>query len=417
MFRYLLVMCSMLWAAPASAGFDWWEKTLEAAKGQTVYWNAWGGSAQYNDYIAWVGKRVAEDYGVMLEHVRLSDTADAVRTVLAEKQAGTEHGSIDLIWINGANFHAMKEANLLYEQFAEELPNFDLVHPDKNPATIQDFGIPTEGYESPWGMARFNFIYDSARIQNPPRSAMEFLKYARKNPGRLSHPFPADFTGMAFLKQVLLELSDSDPVLYAPVQSEAFDKVIPLLWDYIDALEPYLWREGKDFPANEAVLLELLKNNAVDMAMSYNSGAASSAIAYGDLPKTVRSFAFDAGTLGNVDFVTIPFNSPSPEGAMVVANFLLSPEAQAMRQNPKVWGDYTVLDLDSARLTPEDKALFDALPTLSAQIQNLGKVLPELHPSWTEALRQWWVNRRRNGLRFPFREVHLYNDDLTEDFR
>ncbi len=387
MIKYILVACSLLVATPVWATGLSWEQRLDIAKGQTVYWNAWGGSAQYNDYIAWVGKRVAEDYGVMLEHVRLSDTADAVRTVLAEKQAGTEHGSIDLIWINGENFNAMKKADLLSQPFVELLPNFALVNTQKNPATIQDFGVATEGRESPWGMARLNFIYDSARTPNPPQNMQELLDYARKNPGRITYPAPPDFTGLAFLKQLLLEVVEDDSALYAPADPETYLEVVAPLTAYLMELDPYLWREGEDFPVNETALLALLNDNAIDMAMSYNTGTTTYAIARGDLPETARSYAFDGGTLGNVNFVAIPFNSASPNAAMVVANFLLSPEAQARRQNPEIWGDQTVLDLE--RLKPEEKALF--LPPSTGMAQDLGEALPEPHPSWTEVLRDLWL--------------------------
>ena len=387
MIKYILVACSLLVATPVWATGLSWEQRLDIAKGQTVYWNAWGGSAQYNDYIAWVGKRVAEDYGVTLEHVRLSDTADAVRTVLAEKQAGTEHGSIDLIWINGENFNAMKKADLLSQPFVELLPNFALVNTQKNPATIQDFGVATEGRESPWGMARLNFIYDSARTPNPPQNMRELLDYARKNPGRITYPAPPDFTGLAFLKQLLLEVVEDDSALYAPADPETYLEVVAPLTAYLMELDPYLWREGEDFPVNETALLALLNDNAIDMAMSYNTGTTTYAIARGDLPETARSYVFDGGTLGNVNFVAIPFNSASPNAAMVVANFLLSPEAQARRQNPEIWGDQTVLDLE--RLKPEEKALF--LPPSTGMAQDLGEALPEPHPSWTEVLRDLWL--------------------------
>ncbi|MDB4053446.1 ABC transporter substrate-binding protein, partial [Octadecabacter sp.] len=91
-----------------------WDAVTSEANGQTVYWNAWGGSTTTNDFIAWVGDRVMEDYGVTLEHVKLTDTADAVTRVLSEKQAGEDDdGAIDMIWINGSNFAAMKDADLL----------------------------------------------------------------------------------------------------------------------------------------------------------------------------------------------------------------------------------------------------------------------------------------------------------------
>ena len=386
MLKRLLLLCSILWTTPALA-IPEWDAVLDKAKGQTVHWNAWGGSAQYNEFIAWVADRVAEDYGVTLEHVRLSDTADAGRTVLAEKQAGADRGSIDLIWINGENFNTMKKNGLLFGSFTDRLPNFALVNTEKNPATILDFGVPTEGYESPWGMARFNFMYDSARISNPPRSAAELLDYARNNPGRVTYPAPPDFTGLAFLKQILLEVTDHDPALYAPADPENYLEVVQPLMDYMTALDKYLWRVGEDFPANETALLALLNDNAVDFAMSYNIGAVTSAIVRGDLPETAQSLIFDGGTLGNVNFVTIPFNSPSPDAAMVVANFLLSPEAQARRENPEIWGDRTVLDRE--RLTPEQTTFF--LPPSYGMAKDLGKTLSEPHPDWTNILRDIWL--------------------------
>ena len=80
------------------------------AKGQTVYFNAWGGSQNINDYIAWAGDELEKRYGVKVEHVKLDDTASAVATVVAEKTAGKdEEGRIDLIWINGENFASMKQ--------------------------------------------------------------------------------------------------------------------------------------------------------------------------------------------------------------------------------------------------------------------------------------------------------------------
>ncbi len=72
-------------AGTARAQAPAWDQALARARGQTVFWNAWGGDERINAYIAWVGRRVAEDHGVTLRHVKLSDTADAVARVLAER--------------------------------------------------------------------------------------------------------------------------------------------------------------------------------------------------------------------------------------------------------------------------------------------------------------------------------------------
>ena len=78
---------------------------------------------------------------------------------------------------------------------------------------------------------------------------------------------------------------------------------------------------------------------------------------------------------------------------MVVADFLMSPEAQAEKQNPEVWGDDTVLDL--ARLSDEARALFDAVPLGPATLapEALGPVLLEPHPTWMTALESDWRRR------------------------
>jgi putative thiamine transport system substrate-binding protein len=108
--KYLALLAALTpFAAYADPNPADWDSVVAEADGQTVYWNAWGGSTNTNDFIAWVGERVQEDYGVTLEHVKLTDTADAVTRVLTEKQAGEDDdGAVDMIWINGANFAAMK---------------------------------------------------------------------------------------------------------------------------------------------------------------------------------------------------------------------------------------------------------------------------------------------------------------------
>ena len=88
-----------------------WAQTQAEAKGQTVYFNAWGGDPRTNAFIGWVSEQMQARYGVTVEQVKLSDTAEAVSRVQAEKAAGKDSGgAVDLIWINGPNFLAMKQA-------------------------------------------------------------------------------------------------------------------------------------------------------------------------------------------------------------------------------------------------------------------------------------------------------------------
>ncbi|NRP23443.1 hypothetical protein XMM379_000114 [Aliiroseovarius sp. xm-m-379] len=370
-----------------------WSDVLQKAEGQTVYWNAWGGSPTTNAFIAWAGQRVQETYGVTVEHVKLTDTADAVTRVLAEKQAGKDDdGAIDLIWINGANFASMKEANLLFGPFAEQLPGWRNV--DVEGKTVRtDFTVPVEGYESPWAMAQVVFMYDTADIDAPLPSAKQILEWAKAHPGRFTYPQPPDFLGTTFLKQMLVDLIEDPALLSQPVSDETYADVTGPLWAYLEELTPVLWREGRAYPPNGTRQIQLINDGELDLAISFSPGAASTAIANYELPDTVRTFVLQKGTIGNASFVAIPYNSGSKEGAMVLADFLLSPEAQARAQDPNVLGYGTVLDV--AALPDADKARFADLDLGIATLspEELGQAQAEPHPSWMTRISEDWQTR------------------------
>ena len=393
--KHLAILAALL--APVSALADPnpsdWDAVTEAANGQTVYWNAWGGSTTTNDFIVWVGSRVAEEYGVTLEHVKLSSTADAVTRVIAEQEAGeNDDGAIDMIWINGANFNAMKSADLLFGPYAEQLPNWDFV--DSEGKTVQtDFTVPVEGYESPWAMAQVVFIHDTADLAAPLGDMNAVLEWSTANPGRFTYPQPPDFLGTTFLKQVLVDILPDTTPLSQPVSDESYEEVTAPLWSYLDALTPTLWRQGRAYPTTGAAQYQLIADGEVDLAISFSPGAASTAIANDELPDTVRTFVLDKGTIGNASFVAIPYNSGSKEGAMVVANFLMSPESQARQQDPSVLGYGTVLNMDA--LSDEQRAVFDGLSLGIATLSpaELGTVIAEPHPSWMTRIADDWVAR------------------------
>jgi putative thiamine transport system substrate-binding protein len=392
MMRAMSTLALLLLGGPVLAAD--WDSTLAAARGQTVYWNAWGGDEQINGYIAWVGDELLERHGVEVVHVKLTDTGEAVARVLAEKTAGrTAGGAVDLIWLNGENFAAMKADDLLYGPFVADLPNFAYVDTAGKPTTLVDFTVPTDGLEAPWGMAQFVFFYDSAVVETPPRSIPALLDWATAHPGRFSYPAPPDFVGSTFLKHVLIELVADPDVLQRPVGEADFAAVTAPLWRWLEEIRPHLWRHGATFPMSGPALHQLLDDREVDLSMAFNPAEASAAIAAGRLPDTVRSFILEAGTIGNTHFVAIPFIAAHQAGAMVLADFLMSPEAQAHKQDPRVWGDGTVLALD--KLPADERARFAALPRGIATLapEQLVPVRPEPHPSWMVEIEAEWLRR------------------------
>lgn len=384
--RYCLLCLSLLLSPLATfAQSDNWQHIKNDARGQTVWFNAWGGDNAVNQYLDWVSGEMKTHYAINLKIVRLADAADAVKRIQTEAASGRKTGgSVDLLWVNGENFRTLKDAGLLQTQWAQMLPNWRYV--DTQQPVTEDFAIPTEGAESPWGSAQLTFIANRDITEQPPRSAQTLLEFARAHPGTVTYPRPPDFTGTAFLEQLLITLTAKPQALKSAPDAATFAEVTAPLWQYLDALHPVLWREGKDFPPTPARMDALLNSGTLRISLTFNPAHAQQKIARGELPKNSYSFGFSQGMLGNVHFVTIPANARASAGAKVVANFLLSPEAQLRKADPTFWGDPSVLD--PKKLPAEQReALLARIP------KGLPAVLPEPHAAWVNALEQEWLRR------------------------
>jgi len=388
--RTLALMGAALGAPALAQGAPSWGQIEAQARGQTVYFNAWGGGDNINAYIQWAGAEVLQRYGVKVEHVKVSDTADVVKRVRNEKNASKADGTVDMVWINGENFLTMKREGLLFGPFAERLPSYAYVDVQGKPTTRIDFSEAVEGLEAPWGMAQLTFMADRKRVPQPPRSMTELLAFAKAHPGRVTYPRPPDFHGTTFVKQALLELNTDRTALYQAVTPEALAKATAPLWAYLDTLHPHLWRAGKQFPQNAGAVRQMMADGELRLALTFNPNEAANEIAAKRLATSVISYQFSGGTVGNTHFLAIPVNARAKEGAQVFINFLLSPAAQARKADIAVWGDPTVLALD--KLPPAQRALFAAKP-LPGQVEVSAPAIPEPHGSWVDPLEKEWLKR------------------------
>jgi putative thiamine transport system substrate-binding protein len=389
--RRLLLSLPVLSLVPRAWARDDWAAIERAARGQTVHFNAWAGSDRINAYLQWAGAELMRHHGVRLEHVKITDTAEVVRRVRTEKQAGRlRDGSVDAVWINGENFLAMKREGLLFGPFAEALPNHRWVDTEGKPTTRLDFSEPVEGMEAPWGMAQLTFFGDRRRVPSPPRSLEELSAFIVRHPGRFTYPRPPSFHGTTFLKQVLMESLADRRVLERPMEPETFAEVTAPLWAWLDVHHRHLWRGGRQIPANDAALRQMLGDGELWIALTFNPNAAANHIAQGLLPDTVVSWQHRRGTIGNTHFIAIPFNARAKEGAQVMINFLLSPRAQGRKADIRHWGDPTVLALE--RLSPSDRAHFSAADAPGVVLEP-APAWPEPHASWVEPIEREWTRR------------------------
>lgn len=150
---------------PGYEGRTWADIVAEAG-GQSVDFYMWGGSELINTWVTeYVAGAVLERYNITLNMVPISDATEYVNKVLGEKEAGrSTGGTVDLVWVNGENFRTMRQGDLLYGNWSQFLPGSAYVNWD-DPSVANDFGLPVEGYESPYGKAQFVMIYDSARLR------------------------------------------------------------------------------------------------------------------------------------------------------------------------------------------------------------------------------------------------------------
>ncbi|MFH0781974.1 MAG: ABC transporter substrate-binding protein [Pseudomonadota bacterium] len=359
----------------------------QQAKGSEVKWFMWGGSTIINSWVdTYVAGAVKEKYGITLKRVP-ADAAVFINKLLGEKQAGGK-GSMDLLWINGENFKNAMENGLLQGPITDLLPNFSLV----DPASVEfDFGYPVKGYEVPYGRAQFVFEYDAAKVPTPPKTFAELREWIKKNPGKFTYPKPPDFTGSAFIRQVFYAVTGGHKQYMAGFDKEMYAAKSAKVWEYLNEIKPYLWQEGKNYPKDIAALDALFERGEVLLNMSYHQASAQGKILQGRYRDTVRTLVMADGSIYNTHFTAVPFNASNRAGALVVANFLLSPEAQLSKNNPANWGDFTAIDLN--KLAGEDRSKFQTLDLGAATLPlaDLAQAaVPEIPSEYLEHLEKDW---------------------------
>ncbi|SDK75462.1 ABC transporter substrate-binding protein [Natronincola ferrireducens] len=367
-----------------------WEAILEEIKGTEVSFYGWGGSQMTNDWIdQYLAVQLKEKYDITLNRVPMN-IDEILNKLLGEKQLNTS-GTIDVVWINGENFYTAKTNELLYGPFVEKLPNFEKYVDTESIEVKYDFGFPVEGYEAPYGKAQLVMIYDKARVEFVPRNHEELMELIKNNPAQFTYPAPPDFTGSAFVRNIIYDIVGYEQFVTMEADKEIISNAIQPAMDYLVELKPYLWRGGETYPATIAQLDNMFADQEVFMSVSYHPNSAGGKILTGEFPSTTNTFVFDKGTIGNTHFLAIPFNAPNKAGALAVIDFILSVEAQASKYDPKNWGDLPVLD--NSKLNNEERKTFDAIdlaPGALPQDILLNHRVPEMPANFVPIIEEIW---------------------------
>lgn len=370
---------------------------LKNANGTDVTFYGWGGSDQTNNWIDhYLSDKLKKEYNINLKRTGMN-IDEILNNLQNSVQAKEEKGNIDVIWINGENFYTAMEGNLLFGPFVNKLPNFEKYIDTESDDIKFDFGYETNGYEAPYGKAQLVMIYNSDKL-SPITSADEFMEAAKANPGKLTYPAPPDFTGSAFVRNLVYEKVGCDNLKnIEPNNKEEIRKAMKPALDYLKELKPYLWQEGKTYPADSTQLDNMFADGTVYFDVSYNTNFASNMVKKGVFANTTRTSVFDKGTIGNTHFLAIAKNAPNKEGAMVVINEILNFEPQMEKYKPEVWGDLPVID--NSKLSNEEKKAIgevkQGVATL-AQDELLSKRQPELPAAMVPVIEEIWAEEIPN---------------------
>lgn len=371
-----------------------WNEIEATAKETEVRIFMWGGDEGINRYMdEWVAPNLKERYGIKLVRTPM-DTHEILQKLMTEKKANKTNGTIDIFWLNGDNFKNAKENDLLLGSFTAKLPNYQEYVDETSLDVKYDFGFPVEGMEAPWGKVQFVFQYDKAKVPTPPTSFAELKAWIKETPGKFTYPEPSDFSGNAFLRHLFYENVGNIQLLLEKGYDEEFAKAnSENMWAYLNEIEPYLWRKGETYPQSLADLDRLYSQGEVWMTMGYNEARAVSMIETGVFPPTTESFILESGSIGNTHFLTIPFNSPNPAGAIVAINYLLSPDAQIAKMDPSMWGES--IALDTVKLSKDDQERLSAIDrgksVLPAELLQK-HLLPEVDAGYVDWIKETWLH-------------------------
>jgi len=331
--------------------------------------------------------------------------------VSAEVAAGktTTGGSVDLIWINGANFAAMKDAGLLYGPWATIIPsasNFDFT----NDAISFDKGVATNGLEFPFHISQAVFIYDTAIVPTPPATLVEFEAWVLANPGKFAYSDPStDFTGSAFIRHFFMhygatggsvhDLTNAD----GSVNEAIYKARAPKVWEQLNKLEAGLMKDPANpgqpyYPVAHGPIRDLVGKGTLTMDFSMQVSEATSRMAATEInpwPKTMKAYVLTSGTIADTNYLAIPINAPNKEAALIAVNHIGSAGSMFKRSTPEQWGALQAFNPKAPLIKEWDFAFdyvakHDATPTVESL--SAGRLGDVSHQLLTRINADWVLN-------------------------
>lgn len=361
-----------------------YEQLLEEAKGTTVNFYGYGGNEVMNKWFdTYIIPQMKEKYDITVKRVGMN-IDEILNSLLSDKQANNLKGNMDVVWINGENFKTAKDSNLLLGKFTEKLPNFNKYVDTSSKDITTDFGTKVDNMEAPWGKAQFTIIENASKVNKEIKNTNDLKEVIMKNPGKFTYPAPPDFTGSAFVRNVIYDIVGYENVKDLPADETKVKEVIQPAINYLKEIKPYLWNKGKTYPSTTSQLDNMYSDEEVYFTMTYSPNVIPSKIESKEFSPNTKIIEFEKGNISNTHFLTVPFNSQNQAGAMVLIDYLMSIDAQGSKTFSKNWGDSTILDMnkipknEKSKFSDEMIVIENAVPELRAEL------VPIIEKIWTK---------------------------------
>lgn len=370
----------------------------QVARGQEVTFYGFGGDDQANKWVDQVvTPAMKKKYNIKVKRVPM-DIDNILAKLVSTKEAGKQ-GNVDVIWINGENFATAKKEGLLYGPFAKKVPSFTNLMNVNGHYSKYDFGTPIKGYEVPYGVAQLTFFGRKSDFPNGyPVDTQQLFAYAKANPGKLTYTAPPEFTGSAFVRNVICNVVGFDKVNNAPATKEGMYKAIKPGLDYLIKLKPYLWKEGRTYPTTTAQLDSMYAAHQINLDYSYSPNHGATERAEHRFNNDTEPFFFQKGNIADENYLAIADSSQHKNAALLLINEMTSESAQ-MKKTEAKYG-YALPPFDYAKLSAKNREKLAATSQINgipSEKDRQEHQIPEIQAKKIAIIESLWKEYVLNG--------------------